>query len=195
VTGDGRVALILDVVELARHARVLPEADHPAAAPAAAPEADAAAGAEDLLLFRSPDGGRMVIPLALVARVEQVAPEALERSGGLEVLQYRGGVLPLIRVAQAVRERRGEPRGPAPLRAGETLVVVVLANGPRRVGLVVDQVLDIVHEPLVIDRPAGREGILGSAIVRRQVAEVFDVLGVLARHDPGFLAAPAAVPA
>ena len=50
---------------------------------------------------------RMAIPLAVVARLEEFASADLESSGGRDVVQYRGEILPLSCPARIGRERRG----------------------------------------------------------------------------------------
>jgi two-component system chemotaxis sensor kinase CheA len=50
------------------------------------------------------------------------------------------------------------------------------------VGLVVDQILDIVEESLTVQRPASRPGVLGSAVIQGRVTELLDMehaIGVL----------------
>lgn len=182
VSTEGRVAMILDVAEVARQARV----------GAARRIEDGARsgshgmGGRTLLLFRGPDDSRLVMPLDLVGRVERMWPEAVERSGSLEVAQLRGRVVPLIRVADNVAERRHQSRRLDAAPAHEDVIVVVLERAGRQVGIIVDRVTDIIHEALRIDRPAGRDGVLGSAIVGGEIVEVFDVEGVIRRRDPMF---------
>src|SRR5262249_12302304 len=111
---------------------------------------------QTVLLFATEDGGRMAIPLALVARLEEFPRSTLERAGPLDVVQYRGEILPLISVARLLRQRRRPARNrraAAPGRAagaaeaaGDTVQVVVYAGEGRRVGLVVRSILDIVEE-------------------------------------------------
>ena len=102
ILGDGRPALILDVAGVARRAG-LASAKRRAqsAAPAAADRAAPAAG---LLLFAGVHGGRMAIPLPVVDRLELVSPAAVEKAGNQAVVQYGGGILPLIDVSAALRE-------------------------------------------------------------------------------------------
>ena len=48
----------------------------------------------------------MAIPLALVARLEEFPPPAVERVGEQEVVQYRGEILPLVRLSRNARAAR-----------------------------------------------------------------------------------------
>jgi two-component system chemotaxis sensor kinase CheA len=179
IMGDGRVALILDVLGVARHSnvtaasreRAMPE---PEAAAAAAPEAR-----ETLLLFRAAGSERMAIPLSLVARLEEIAPERIEHAGGREVVQYRGSILPLVRLDE---ERPNTRRA---VREGPLNVVVYTEHG-RSVGLVVDAILDVVNEVVRVEDAGGAPGLRGLAVIQGKVTDLLDVHAVLRRHAPGF---------
>jgi two-component system chemotaxis sensor kinase CheA len=151
--------------------------------------ADHAAGAqqkaeehESLLLFRTPDDGRMAIPLSQVARLEEFADAALEHIGGQQVVQYRDEILPLIPISLVVQERRQQPRAVPETAAGtngsKVQVVVYSAQG-KLVGLLVDRILDIVQDKLTVQSRSGRRGTLGSAVIQGKVTELLDIEGVM----------------
>jgi two-component system chemotaxis sensor kinase CheA len=176
--GDGRVVLILDVPGTARKANVVaPGRDCVKPAEAAA-EPLPAAPRRPLLLMEASDGGRLAVPLERVTRLESFPRTALERTGARDVVQYRGDILPLVDLAGALPERRRAPRpGPGP-DADAPLRVVVTSYDGRRVGLIVDSLLDIVDEASAT-RPASRRGVLGCAVIRERVTELVDVDAVL----------------
>jgi two-component system, chemotaxis family, sensor kinase CheA len=185
IMGDGRVALILDVLGIAQRGNVVsPSRDRapPNEARSTASELDAS---ESLLLFRVGATSRMVIPLSMVARLEEIAPERVERAAGRDVVQYRGELLPLVYLS---RELLGEKRSESP----EPLLVIVYAEPGRSVGLVVEQILDIVEEVISVRSHASREGLLGSIVVQGRVADVLDVRGVIGRADGSSLRGEAA---
>jgi len=186
IMGDGRVALILDVNGIAQRANIL----NPARDSGAKPEAstDAAASAADvaaderqaLLLFRPGAEGRMAIPLSTVARLEEFKRSTIERSGAQEVVQYRGRIMPLVRVADIVG------CASSPDEARPSLQVIVYSERDRSIGLVVEHILDIVEERLVVERPGQRHGVLGSALIQQQVTDLLDVAGIVRSVDPEF---------
>ncbi len=193
VMGDGSVALILDVVGLAQHARVLPKSRERVLLRPVTDAVEAPVRRESLLVFGGADGGRMAMPLSLVARLEKVSRDRVERIGGQDVIQYRGEILPLVHVAEAVPERRRRPRAaPPPGSEAEPLTVVIYGRAGLRVGLVVGLIHDIVEEALAAERPGGREGILRTVVVQGKVTEVVDLDWVLARAE---LLGPVEVPA
>jgi two-component system, chemotaxis family, sensor kinase CheA len=197
IMGDGKVALILDALGLAQKANVISELqDRAMAAKEAAAGEKTAGNRQTLLLFQTGAHGRMAIPLSLVARLEEFPRNKVESAGERQVVQYRGQIMPLIRVAEAVgalgddgqtaADAQGQNQNQGPLQ------VVVYAEQGRSVGLVVERVLDIVEEDVVVERMAERAGILGSAVVQQRVTDLLDVPGVVRAAHPGYFAEPAA---
>ena len=182
VMGDGGIALILDVVGLAHRAHMMgPVRD--AWSTQEAPVQVSRELRQTLLLFQTGAEGRMAIPLSSVARLEEFKRSAVERSGRQEVVQYRGRILPLIRVADIVEQGAGslgEAETNAPLQ------VVVYTERERSVGLVVDNILDIVEESLVVEQPGRRSGVMGSALIQQKVTDLLDVEGVVRAYEPAF---------
>ncbi|HTR22968.1 MAG TPA: chemotaxis protein CheW [Terriglobales bacterium] len=180
IMGDGRVALILDVIGLAQRANLIGE-NRERAVKQDAGILQGQDARQTLLLFRSGEG-RMAIPLSSVARLEEFQRSAIELSGRREVVQYRGHILPLVRVGEVV-ECGADPT----LEASESpLQVVVYSQNGRSVGLVVDRILDIVEESLVVEQPGRRAGVLGSALIQQRVTDLLDVEGVVRAVEPTF---------
>ena len=185
IMGDGRVALILDVMGLAQRASVVGEGQQSAArSDGDQGERTASSAVQTLLLFQPGAEGRMAIPLSSVARLEEFARHTVERAGRQEVVQYRGQILPLIRVAEILEGNGGASRRPADDQI--PLQVVVYTEQGRSVGLVVEHILDIVEENLVIESPGRRTGLLGSAVVQQRVTDLLDVQGVVRSAIPEF---------
>ena len=186
IMGDGRVALILDALGLAQRANVISEVHDRALAEKERSSSEKMAGSrQTLLLFQTGKDGRMALPLALVARLEEFAPNLVENAGRRQVVQYRGQIMPLVRVSEIVE---GSGIGLDSSGAGDQapLQVVVYAEQGRSVGLVVDRILDIVEEELVLDHPTQRLGVLGSAVVQQRVTDLLDVQGVVRAALPSF---------
>jgi two-component system chemotaxis sensor kinase CheA len=204
IMGDGKVALILDALGLAQKANVISERQDRTRDVAESSAGEKTSQRQTLLLFQTGVQGRMAIPLSLVARLEEFPRNKVELAGDGQVVQYRGEIMPLIRIAQALGSREdgsredGSPEdegtaADARRDGGEgPLQVVVYAEHGRSVGLVVERVLDIVKEDVVIQRMADRAGILGSAVVQRRVTDLLDVPGMVRAARPGFFAEPEA---
>lgn len=186
IMGDGRVALILDVVGFAQHAHVVAETrERPVDVAKTSFVADCDKR-QSLLLFNVGGKRRMAIPLALAARLEEFPLTQIEHTGDSEVVQYRGQIMPLIRVGNYIS-------GGAVIDAdGEKLSVVVYSENGRSVGFVVSSINDIVEEAFEVQRHASGRGLAGSAVVQGHVTDLLDVPALIRNATPSFYDAVAA---
>jgi two-component system, chemotaxis family, sensor kinase CheA len=189
IMGDGRVALILDALGIAQLAGIA--GSRHGGHTRAEVTSDAITDGQSLLIFGlgEPDAigndTRMAVPLAQVARLEEIAAERVEYAAGSAVIQYRDEILPLVWLSQAL----GVPS--MPLDPTQTLQVIVYERGHgadvRRVGFVVDRISDVVEETLTIQRPSTTTGVKGSAVIGGKVTDVLDVEAIIAVHAPDLL--------
>ena len=177
IMGDGTVALILDTMALARRAGMALEGADSFDTGAVDASSD---GRESLLLVGLADGRRAAVPLSSVDRLEELSLDRIERVGGHEVVQYRGQILPLVRLDQALHGY-----GDA---GGETTQVVVCRSNDRMVGVVVSAILDIVEEELSVRSPLDTGGHFGSAVVAGHVTELVDIERAIRAVEPALLA-------
>ncbi|HYO84931.1 MAG TPA: chemotaxis protein CheA [Dermatophilaceae bacterium] len=168
IMGDGRIALILDANSLAARAGMVEDSSQP---PERATEEAARRNDTDLtslLVVKLGNGRRAALPLELVERLEELPPSRVERVGANQVVQYRGIILPLVRVADDDGgHERQDPYAP--------LQVVVCQHRGLPFGLVVSQVLDIVADELAIRTHLDTGGHLGCAVVNGHVTELLDI--------------------
>lgn len=182
IMGDGRIALILDVAGVAQRSGVLAETRSSALAEATESAAEPRRKEKEaLLLFRAGDSERLAVPLALVARLEEVQRSKIERAAGRQVVQYRGRILPLVDLAGQL----GSPSTRGNMDS-DTVQVIVFSDGERQIGLLVDQILDIVEDTLSIRKPSNRPGLLGSAVVGQHVTDFLDLHAVIQQSEQGW---------
>jgi two-component system chemotaxis sensor kinase CheA len=174
--GDGRVALILDALAIAQKARVAELRDDGVTGRSVL-DATAAEGLRTLLLFGGPDDERFGVPMESLSRLETIEQSAVESAGPQEVIQYRNGLLPIFRIEDLLPERRSRIRNPSPQRAAprNTIDILVLADGARSLGLIVDDVLDVVETGQGMRRQGCREGVEATVVLHGRVTEVLDV--------------------
>ncbi|MGC2324331.1 MAG: chemotaxis protein CheA [Terriglobales bacterium] len=173
IMGDGQVALILDVLGLAQQADVISEGKERSISEAKAKADDTALGQHSWLVFRVGEKGRVAIPLSLVSRLEEFEPSAIEISGNQPVIQYRGEIMPLVRVSEALQlssARRQEDR----------MQVVVYSEEGRSVGLVVEEILDIAEQQVAITKGRQSARLLGSAVIQQHVTDLLNVPEIVA---------------
>jgi len=194
IMGDGKVALILDVLGLAQCSSILAEGREHLPEEEVAAAGGAGRAKQKLVLFTGRAGSRMAVPLDLLARLENIPGAQVERSGNQWVTQYRGQILPLIRVTHALEERRqlSSGEGLMTLPTTEMLQVLVLENEQQSFGLVVNQILDIVESTLEPQSPSTRAGVLHCSVISERVTELLDVAALLRSgeaYDPAASAA------
>jgi two-component system chemotaxis sensor kinase CheA len=187
VLGDGRVALILDVAGIARRAHLDGDAGELPLTGDAPTDEDGDRVA--LLVFADHEGGRMAIPLELVTRLEEFPRPELESSGPLPVVQYGEEILHLVDVSRLLLERRHASRVDGLGSSGDALPVLVYDHDGRRVGVVVGQILDVVHHDLAALQPGSRPGVAGTMVLDGRVTEVLDLPQILSDWDEDALAA------
>ncbi|HEU5275474.1 MAG TPA: chemotaxis protein CheW [Xanthobacteraceae bacterium] len=163
ILGDGSVIMIIDPNGIAKTVGTV-------AVQAALDEeanAERRTGTEEvtsLLIFRAGAAQPKAVPLSLVTRLEELDTKKVETSNGRPLIQYRGQLMPLIRVNDQVQ-----------LKSEGTQPLLVFSDEGRSMGLVVDQIVDIVEEHLNIEVPSETPGVLGSAVIKGHATEIIDV--------------------
>ena len=181
IMGDGRVALILDVVGLAQRAGIIAELKDKLTGETAKEQQESAHSKQMFLLFAGPGGSRMAVPLDAVSRLEELPTSQVELNGNQWVAQYRGKIMPLVSLDWAMKERRARRRDttlPA-LSSADSLQMLVCNQGSQAVGVVVERILDIVEDSMTVRYPASRPGVLYSTVISGSVTELIDIPAIL----------------
>lgn len=168
IMGDGSVILILEPTGFAAHVQnardVAPRAD--------AESADTGHGAlTPLLVFRAGDSRKRAVPLALVSRLEELDASRIEHLGAQPVIQYAGALLPLLPADPAMTLRRD----------GLQPVLKFRHNG-RRIGVAVDEIVDVIEARLTVDLRDDLVGYIGCAIIDGETMPILDVAGLFGDH-------------
>jgi two-component system chemotaxis sensor kinase CheA len=174
IMGDGRVALILDVQGIGKRSGVFDESREPARAAVCKQKSQSESERQRLLLFKAGSFDRLAIPLSLVARLEEFPRSAIEHAAGGQVVQYRNLILPLVPLTGVLEDGCS---GHSELE--DPVQVVVFNDGDRCIGMVVDQIIDVVEEAVKVRKKSGRPGLLGSAVVGKLVTDFLDLNAVI----------------
>ncbi|MSP01383.1 MAG: hybrid sensor histidine kinase/response regulator [Acetobacteraceae bacterium] len=161
ILGDGSVIMILDPAGIARATGVGAAADNKLVKPETI-EGTASADRMALLLFRVNGSERMAVPLNLVARLEDIPREKIEFSSGIPVTQYRGRLMPLVSLT--TQDSNSTP----------TQSLLVFADGDHAMGLMVDEIIDVVEDRMEIELASARPGSLGTAVIGGFATDVLD---------------------
>ncbi|MGY4282976.1 CheY-like chemotaxis protein/chemotaxis signal transduction protein [Bradyrhizobium sp. LM2.7] len=116
-----------------------------------------------LLVFRAGSSQPKAVPLGLVTRLEELPADKIEFSNGRYMVQYREQLMPLVAMENVTIASQGAQP------------ILVFSDDGRSMGLVVDEIIDIVEERLNIEVGGSSSGILGSAVIKGQATEVIDV--------------------
>jgi len=163
ILGDGAVIMIIDPNGIANALGAAGSDAHAMAEDSAAHHAGSGEQLTSLLVFRAGSSQPKAVPLGLVTRLEEIAAEKIELSNGRYMVQYREQLMPLVQMDDVeVRTTGSQP-------------ILVFADDGRSMGLVVDEIIDIVEERLHIEVAGSQAGILGSAVIKGQATEVIDV--------------------
>lgn len=195
ILGDGSVIMILDFKGMSLEAG----ASHLVGG-ADAVEAEAAAIVEvtqPLLVFRAASDSLKAAPLGQVARIEELEAKSVEWVDGRSVVQYRGTLMPILSADDRPVRFDSDARRP----------LLVFSRGEHSLGLLVDEIVDIVEGPLHPQLDGTTDGAAASIIVAGRATELIDVdlywrkAGVAdtraaePRSNPSVASAPVAVPA
>jgi two-component system chemotaxis sensor kinase CheA len=172
VMGDGAVALILDVVGLAKRGRLLTEAkkaalqEDPSSRKTETDQVDEKT--RELLLFRTAGSRRAAVDLSSVDRLEEFKLEQFERAGHQTVVQYRGELLPIVDLSDKLSAAQSGD-------TGDLMKVLVCHHDGLRMGVVVDQILDVANESFEVEQRFKDSQSEGSAVIHKQVTDLLDL--------------------
>jgi two-component system chemotaxis sensor kinase CheA len=176
ILGDGSVVLILDAATLARRSNVL-------AGTVGVATVEGASDVETIdpvLVVEVAGDRRAAIPLEMVTRLEEIPAASIERVGGREVVQYRGHIMPLVRLSTLLGSYA---EGGA---TGEGVQLVVYTRGERSVGFVVERILDIASERTGTRSDIDDHALVGSVVIGDKVVELLDMQSAVLAADPNF---------
>ncbi|MBD2489775.1 chemotaxis protein CheA [Aulosira sp. FACHB-615] len=182
IMGDGRVALIIDAVNLAKQAGLYEKRQ------LLSSNSDANISTEQeerqlILLFQGPQGALMGIPVAIAFRLEEIPSTAIEKVSNQDVVRTADRILPVIDLQKIFPSQQ-----PTPNKETEKLqLVIVSPQAGLSVGLVVERILDIVEEPLTVKGIPSRPGVLFCAVIQGQITEILDIEAVINMVNPYLL--------
>ncbi len=163
ILGDGNVIMILDPNSIATTV----DQDSAASESLADSDNDAEGFNEntDFLLFSAGQGNPKAVSLSLVSRLEKVWSGNIERSNNRFVVQYRNHLMPLIWA-------NGQEEIP---EENIEMPILVFSENEKMMGLVVDDIVDIIEQELSIELLSDQEGSIGSAIINGKATDIIDV--------------------
>jgi two-component system chemotaxis sensor kinase CheA len=176
ILGDGQVALILDVAGIAKNQELRSvEEIHEAL------DGESQNPANDekmpILLIRNHPNEQFGVMMQIVARIERIRRDQIDTVANQEVLQYRGGTLPLLSLENTISAR---PRGNA-----DRMYVIVFHANQREIGLIAPEIFDICTISSNVDSLTFQEpGILGSMVINNTTTRLLDPYEIARKSHP-----------
>jgi two-component system, chemotaxis family, sensor kinase CheA len=163
ILGDGSVILIVDPNGLAQALGTSARASGEFGNTVEAEAADTVQSTS-MLVFRAGSAQPKAVPLSLVTRLEEIDVSRIELSNARHLVQYRGQLMPLIPINDE-----------AEVKSHGQQSLLVFSDECRSMGLMVDEIVDIVDDSLNIEVGSRRPGVLGSAVIKGQATEIIDI--------------------
>ena len=164
ILGDGSVIMILDPNGIARATGIGARRAGSDTQVTTMADAETSEQKMALLLFKAGDAQCKAVPLSLISRLESVERGTIEYSNGVPLMQYRGKLMPLVSLV-APGERAAGP---------DVQPVLVFADGSRVMGMMVDEIVDVVEDHLHVELATEQQGFLGTAIVQGRATDILD---------------------
>ncbi|MCB2181997.1 MAG: response regulator [Desulfobulbaceae bacterium] len=187
IQGDGRVALILDVVGISSQMNLNMVAEKVNSQ--MLHQKENKSGGEDsqsLLIVMNAPEEQMAIPLGLISRIERIKTNDIIITAGRRNIQYRDGTLSLFGVEEVANVGLRD-------EASESCYVIVFPMAGREVGILASEIVDILDAKITIDDVTHKQpGILGSMIIFDKITLLVDLYGVVSTVMPEWAALTAA---
>jgi len=180
IMGDGRVALILDVANLANIYGLTSVEGSDRATELAMEKVGADRTDKDrqsILVFRGADKEQFAIPINHVERIEKIKNTDIEEVGGKKVMKYRDGSLALFTIDQVAKVK--------PMDIKEDLLVIVVNIADKEVGIMAVGPVDAREISVEVDdETLKQKGILGSAIIGDHTTLLVDIYDLVHTLNP-----------
>jgi len=170
ILGDGRVAMILDTLGIAKRAQIRFDevADENLRNRDSVEPAAAAAERRSLVLFSNSADERFAMPLRELLRLERVEKPQVEWVGSRRFLKHRGRTIPLVRLEDVLPVRGGGEE------ADEFFVLIPRLEG-LEAGIIAARIVDTLESDAQPDKSQlNAPGLAGSAIIEDRLTLFLD---------------------
>lgn len=173
VQGDGRVALILDIVGISNIMKLRTVSKSVQEQALQKVKEEIQNDLQSLLIVRNVPDEQIAIPLDLISRIELSKTANIEITGGRRNIQYRDSALPLFSIDEVAKVGSPDP-------ARQNCYIIVFSIGGKEVGIIMSEIIDIVRGDFAIDELTHKQpGILGSSIINGEITLLVDLYGVI----------------
>ncbi|MBN2718129.1 MAG: chemotaxis protein CheW [Deltaproteobacteria bacterium] len=182
VLGNGRAALILDVVGISQVMELMDTTDSELRKHRRNEASDAnRTDRQSLLLVENAQNDVLAIPLGLVERVEKVYRKTIQNVAGKRTIKYRGGSLMLFAIEDVVTVE--------PIYDKNDIIFVVVSKiAGREAGIMCSAIVDTIDADISIDEVTHRApGVFGSAIIQDRITLLLDIHSIVTETVPNWV--------
>lgn len=179
ILGNGAVALILDVLGIAKTAQIgLEKATNVNNNSDRAENANSLHENQDYLLVELNSPTKHALVLGYVHRLEEFRRQDIEYSGTHPVIRYRNSILPLLKANDQLGY--GDKA-----KEGDVIPVVVVQKAGTLFGIEVDRILDTLSTSVEMDSGLIKQpGVFGNLNTKDELIVVIDPFELIARAFP-----------
>ncbi|NPA40075.1 MAG: hybrid sensor histidine kinase/response regulator [Thermodesulfobacteria bacterium] len=176
IMGDGKLALILDVVGFSKFIGLSVE------------EVDKQREVQDIKLKGSKEETyfiliftvgeeKLAIPIALISRLDKIKADSLQFVGGKEVIIYNDKVIPIIRLENYLPLQGLPPQ--------EEYNVLFFTERDKTCGIICSQIVDTFETTLEVEHGVyDTPGIIGHKIINGHTVLFIDIYKIIEMYDP-----------
>jgi len=185
VMGDGRVAIILDVLGITSDIGLTVQELKQASELIQQPRVEQRAN--HMLIFRLASGRELAMPLSEIDRLEDIPQDSIEQTEQMQAVQYRGQIMPLLPLSQLLGESPHHIGTNDNVLASDVKAVkaIVINVDGSHTAIAVREIVDVAQQqgPMRLTNKPGSL-IRGAAVIEGKVTDVLDLQSVL--HSSGF---------
>jgi two-component system chemotaxis sensor kinase CheA len=174
ILGDGSVALILDLLELAKNQRMLLEkaASHEIAESHGEPHQNQENRA--LLIFDNGTSEQFALPISSIERIDKITEQEIQTVGNKEFIEHQGRSMRVLRLEEILNLKAPDSR------FGKNTCILILKNTTHLCSILIHNIVDSrsVSDELeqdTLDIP----GVLGSIMVDKKITVLLDLPALL----------------
>jgi len=180
ILGDGRAALILDVMSIGQMIRISTTSEiKDVETERVRQTINKSEESQTLLVVENAEDDFFAVPLGLVERIEKIHSSQIMTIGGQRTMKYREESLLLFAIEDAASV--------AQRKETEKLYVIVYRMAGREIGLMVSNLIDTIESKTKIDEETHvQPGILGSVLINDKITLMVDPQSIVAHVIPEF---------
>ncbi|MCU4137338.1 MAG: Chemotaxis protein histidine kinase CheA [Thermodesulfobacteria bacterium] len=176
IMGDGKLALILDVIGLSQFIGISMEEVEKKYETTVIKTKTSSEETIFLLLFDVGED-RLALPIALISRLDKIKANEIQISGGKEIIIYKDEVIPIIRLENYLPLQN--------ISSQEEYNVLFFTERNKTCGILCSKIVGTLETTLEVEEGIyNHPGILGHRIINGKTVLFIDIYKIIEMYDP-----------